>query len=229
MPCLEKNYVLIVAGGKGKRMGADIPKQFLKINNYPLILHTINKFLKTIKNPELIIVLPEDYFTLWKKVVKDYGFSRDHKLVKGGCERFFSVKNALNTLNGDGIIAIHDAVRPLVEESVILEAFYNAKKFGSAVPAVPVFESVRKIENNQSSAVNRNDFILIQTPQTFRLPLIKKAYNTEYISSFTDDAGVYEAAGNNIHLIEGNKENIKITTPSDLSLASAYLEVKKYK
>lgn len=223
---LAKNYVLIVAGGKGKRMGSDIPKQFMEINNYPVILHTINKFLHALQEMELIVVLPDDYFPYWKKMIRNYEFSKDHKLVKGGPERFFSVKNALQTLNDDGIIAIHDAVRPLVEEKVIMEAFKYANVFGSAVPAIPVLESVRRIKENKSYPVNRNDLLLIQTPQAFRLSLIKKAYEVGYTASFTDDASVYEAAGNNIHLIGGNKENIKITAPSDLTLASAYLEIK---
>jgi 2-C-methyl-D-erythritol 4-phosphate cytidylyltransferase len=230
MPVQLKKYALIVAGGSGKRMGTEVPKQFLEINNYPVILHTLDNFLRAIPDLELFIVIPEGYFSFWNEMIADYGFEHNHSLIKGGTERFYSVKNGLDQIKGDGIIAIHDAVRPLVKKEVIRNTFFAAERNNSAIPVVPVFESLRKKTGaNTSSPVNRNDFVLVQTPQTFRLKMIREAYQTPYNASFTDDAAVFEAAGNIIHLTEGNKENIKITTPSDMRIASVYHEVNKYK
>ena len=204
-------------------MGIDIPKQFLPVNQKAVIFHTIQKFLEYYSGIRIVIALPSDYFQYWQELVAGSDMTFNYKLTKGGTERFNTVQNALEVIEGEGLVAIHDAVRPMVDVEVIRNAFKTAQKHKCAVPVIPVFESVRKKEKEVNYSINREDLNLVQTPQVFDIQLLKKAYHTEYKPVFTDDASVFEAAGHKIHLIEGNKENIKITTPADLKIASVLL------
>ena len=213
-----RKTVIIVAGGSGNRMKSDIPKQFIVLKSKPLLMHTIIAFFNYDNSIEIVLVLPEKYISYWEKLVEEYSFSIPHKIVKGGEERFYSVKNGLDITETD-LVAIHDAVRPFVSNNVIEEAFKLAEIKGNAIPAVAVSESVRMLVKDGNKAINRNDIVLVQTPQCFKTDLIKKAYETEFKAEFTDDASVLEAMGEKIYLSAGNEMNIKITRPVDLLIA----------
>jgi 2-C-methyl-D-erythritol 4-phosphate cytidylyltransferase len=221
-----KKYVIIVAGGSGTRMGNEIPKQFLLVNNLPVLMHTINCFLEYDLNIKIIMALPESQIVFWNELCNTYNFSKQMQIVKGGKERFESVKNALSVITGDGLVAIHDGVRPLVSVETIKLCFETAQNYGNAVPVFALNESVRKIDNEISYAVNRSEFRIVQTPQVFQIKLIQQAYMQQYCKDFTDDASVLERKGIKINLVEGNRENIKITTPVDLIIAEALLRKK---
>ena len=218
-----KKYAIIVAAGSGNRMNTETPKQFLLLNKLPVLMHTISAFCKYDKNIELILVLSENKLKYWEQLCKKHHFTVKHTIVKGGETRFHSVKNALSRVPGtsstDELIAIHDGVRPLVSKATIERCYDTALKLGNAVPAVDVIESIRIIEHNTNKAVDRSKYKLIQTPQVFQGKLIKQAYEQKFIPQFTDDASVIEAAGHKINLVEGNRENIKITTDLDLLFA----------
>jgi 2-C-methyl-D-erythritol 4-phosphate cytidylyltransferase len=216
-----KKYAIIVAGGSGTRMKSDLPKQFLLLNHKPILAHTINQFLAC--DCEVIVVLPSIHFETFKTQVLHHCDSQEMLLTEGGKTRFESVKNGLNLVSENSLIAIHDAVRPLISTETILRNFELAAQKGSAICAVDLKDSIRKIENNSSKSVNRNEYKIIQTPQTFRADLLLKAYQQPFDESFTDDASVFEKAGFDIHLIEGEYKNIKITTPEDLQIAEALL------
>lgn len=220
---MASKSVIITAGGIGKRMGSEIPKQFLVIGNKPIILHTIEQFLKYDSSIELILVLPEEYVHIWEEICQKYLFTRDHKVALGGAERFHSIQNGLVLATAD-LIAVHDAVRPLVDVDVIATCFVAAEKNGAAIPVFSISESVRKIDHDKSFAVNRDDYKLVQTPQCFQASILQQAYQQHYSHLFTDDASVVEADGIKITLVEGNRENIKITTPHDLKLAELFLK-----
>lgn len=217
--------MIIVAGGTGKRMKTEIPKQFIPVKGKPVLMHSFEKFTAFSAALEFYLVLPEIHFDDWKALQLKYDFNTPHVLVKGGRERFFSVRNALQKIiHEDSLVAIHDGVRPLVEVTVIRKAFETAAGKGNAVPAVWPEQSLRQITGNNSNfAVDRKAYRLIQTPQVFRLGLIRAAYEQDYQPHFTDDASVLESAGEEIHLIEGNPENLKITRPPDLKIAEALL------
>ena len=218
-----KRYALIVAGGSGTRMGADVPKQFLPVAGQPILMHTINAFYHFDHLLEIIVVLPVSHFSKWTALSLEYDFDVPHRLVAGGSTRFHSVKNGLNTIEGDGVVAIHDGVRPLVDITIIEESFKRAREDGNAVAAVSLKDSIRKLSDGQTKAVERKDYKAIQTPQTFDLGLIKKAYEIDYVESITDDASVAELAGHQINLIQGSYKNIKITTTEDLIVAEAFM------
>lgn len=217
MPMLK--HAIIVAGGKGKRMKSPVPKQFILLAGKPVLMHTIELFQNYIAGSgKIVVVLPSDQQEEWRKLCREFRFDIPHTMVIGGKERFFSVKNGLEMLEGSkGVVAIHDGVRPGVSNEVIKECFQVAEKKGSAIPVVPIRESLRKQNLKGSQPVCREDFVLVQTPQTFQLEEIRKAYSMLYTPSFTDDASVFEASGHQLTLVEGNKENIKITDPSDLA------------
>ncbi len=215
-----KKYAIIVAGGNGSRMKSDLPKQFIQINNIPIIATTINKFLSS--NCEVIIVLPKNHVTTFKNDILNHCNSQEMHLVTGGETRFHSVKNGLNFVQENSLVAVHDAVRPFITSETIENSFLEAKNKGNAITSVELKDSIRYIENNQNKSVNRSNYRLIQTPQTFNSNLLKKAYNQKFINSFTDDASVFEADGNTINLIQGDYKNIKITTPEDLLIANAF-------
>ncbi len=222
------NYALIVAGGSGSRMNADVPKQFLLLNEKPVLMHTIERFHEFDNAMEIIVVLPETQFSLWENLCHEYKFSIRHQLVAGGSVRFESVKNGLSKIQGDGIVAIHDGVRPLVSFETIGRCFEVAQLKGNAIPVMPVIESLRMIDGENSKAVDRSSFVTIQTPQVFSVSEIKTAYNQPFSEVFTDDASVLEAAGSAINLVEGNIENIKITHPADLIFAGMLIKNRNH-
>ncbi len=214
-------YALVVAGGSGLRMGTEIPKQFLLLKGKPVLMHTLQKFSNC---KQIVLVLPEAQLAYWNELCTKYNFSLPHTIVKGGNERFYSVLNGLNALPNDGLVAIHDGVRPCVSIDVINEAFATAEKLGNAIVAVPSKDSIRMVNDGKSVGVDRSKYYLIQTPQVFNLTLLKEAYSsTTYQTTFTDDASVFEQAGHSINLVKGEYTNIKITTPEDLPLAELFL------
>lgn len=219
-----KKFALIVAGGTGSRMGFPVPKQFLELAGKPMLFHTMERFLEFDPEIALILVLPERQFGTWKNLCEKFRFNPSVVLAKGGKTRFQSVKNGLDQIKGEGIVFIHDGVRPLVSRSTLGNCLKTAVEKGNALPVSPVVESIRKITGNDSQHVDRNQYRLVQTPQTFQLERIKKAYQQAESDYFTDDASVCEAAGEKINLVEGNPENIKITTPADLRIAKALLK-----
>lgn len=217
-------YLIIVAGGRGLRMGASVPKQFLLLAGKPVILHTIERFLDFDPGIEPIIVLPQDYTSMWEEICDKYGFDQKHVIAKGGDERYNSVKNGLSLVRQKSLVAVHDAVRPLVSHDTIDRCFSLAEKKGNAVPYIRPSESVREIVSaGRNKPLRRENIALIQTPQVFRSDILLAAYGRPYQPEFTDDASVVEAAGNKINLVEGNIENIKITTAEDLLTAEALL------
>jgi 2-C-methyl-D-erythritol 4-phosphate cytidylyltransferase len=219
-------YALIVAGGKGTRIKSKLPKQFIELNGLPILMHTINAFLRYSENVNVILVLPEDDFETWATLCKKHNFNKKLILQKGGDTRFQSVKNGLEKIKGEGLVAIHDGVRPLVSEDIIGASYRLAAVHQSAVAAVRLKESIRMTDQDNTKAMDRSRFRLIQTPQTFEVTLIKKAYQTKDDPSLTDDASVAERSGHTISLFEGSYENIKITTQEDIIVAEALLNSK---
>jgi len=220
----NKRYAIIVAGGNGVRMNTPVPKQFLKLDGKPILLHTINKFLDTDPNIEIILVLPQEHLQYWEQLCAEYMFHKPLKIAYSGQSRFHSVKNALEFVTENGIVAVHDAVRPLVSSKTILATYKAAEMYGNAVPAIPIYDSIRQIESTRTIAVDRSKYCATQTPQCFRTDIIKKAYEQEYHYAYTDDAMVVEAMGEDIRLVDGNPENIKITSPKDLLIAEVLLK-----
>jgi 2-C-methyl-D-erythritol 4-phosphate cytidylyltransferase len=216
-------YVVIVAGGSGKRMGAEIPKQFLELAGRPVLMHTIERFKSFNEAIEIITVLPEDQLRHWIELKEKYSFSIPETLVKGGTHRFYSVRNGLQFVNIPGLVAIHDGVRPFVSIETIKSCFETAEKQGNAIPSISITESLRMISEKESHPINRLHVRQIQTPQVFNAELLKKAYLQDYKPEFTDDATVLESIGEKINLVEGNRENIKITNPEDLLISKALL------
>lgn len=219
-----KKFALIVAGGSGSRMKNSIPKQFIELVGKPILMHTFVAFQKYDPKIEFILVLPENQVRQWKWMCSKFRFRLKYKLAFGGETRFHSVKNGLDLISEEGIVFIHDGVRPLVSEKTIKNCFETALEKGNALPVIPVAESVRKIENGENRAVDRLKYFLVQTPQTFKVNLIQQAFKQNYSKSFTDDASVLEEMGEKINLVDGNRENIKITYPEDLLLAKTILE-----
>ena len=218
-----KKYVLIVAGGKGLRMGGDIPKQFLPIGGKPVLMRTIEAFYTYSPAVEVVLVLPLVQQAYWKLLCEEYTFTIPHQIADGGETRFHSVKNGLALIDEDGWVAVHDGVRPFVSQEVIMRCFREAGKSHAVIPVVNVVETVRHLTEEGSETVNREAYRLVQTPQVFTVALLKAAYDQEYIPAFTDDASVVEAMGVNVVLVEGNRENIKITTPFDIKVANALI------
>lgn len=216
-------YVVIVAGGSGKRMGMDTPKQYLELAGRPVLMHTIERFRQFSESIEIITVLPENQLRFWSELQKKYSFDIPHTLVKGGAKRFISVKHGLRFVNSPGLVAIHDGVRPLVRIETIRRCFEMAGKYGNAIPVISPADSLRFEDEENSVPVNRMKVKQVQTPQVFDADKIKRAYLQEYDPSFTDDATVLERTGEKIHLVEGNRENIKITNPEDLFIAQTLL------
>ena len=205
-------------------MNSDIPKQFLVVDELPVILHSINAFTDSDPSVQVVVALPESYFPYWKDLCLKYSFLHKHTLSKGGETRFETVKRALSLIRDDRIVAIHDAVRPLVSRNTIEQGYRDAVTFGNAIPVVPLNESVRWSEGRKNHPVDRERLRVVQTPQVFDAGLIKRAYGRITGESFTDDASVLEAMGETIHLYEGNRENIKITYPEDLLIAQSLVK-----
>lgn len=219
-------YAIIVAGGKGERMGENIPKQFLELNGKPILMHTIEQFYSTYPEAQIILALPENQLDFWEELCYKNEFTKiPHQIVAGGKTRFHSVQNVLALVNKEGIVAIHDGVRPLVSKTTIVNCFNAAQQHGNAIPVVDVVDSLRYINKTENKAVKRSCYKIVQTPQCFQTALIKKAYQQDFIDDFTDDASVVEATGEKIHLVSGNKENIKITSPEDLVVAEALMKI----
>lgn len=218
-----KQYVIIVAGGIGSRMKSDRPKQFIELEGVPIIIRTIRCFLRYDPAISIIICVHKNYKSYLEGILeKTRPVGSNIRITAGGDTRFASVKNGLMLVDDpDSVVGIHDAARPFVSQQTISACFETAARKGSAVPCISVHESMRKISNNVNNSVNRNEFRIIQTPQCFQTAKIKEAFNREYSPNFTDDATVYEAHGGLVVLVEGNEENIKITSPHDLLIATA--------
>lgn len=216
-------YALIVAGGKGLRMGAELPKQFLPIGGRPVLMRTLEAFYTYNSEIQIILVLPCSQQDYWKQLCREYHFSLPHAIADGGETRFHSVKNGLALVRTSGLVGVHDGVRPFVSQAVISSCYDLAANKKAVIPVIDVVETVRHLEGESSSTVNRDDYKLVQTPQVFDADLLKQAYEQLYTSRFTDDASVVEALGVPVYLTAGNRENIKITTPFDLKIATALL------
>ena len=249
------DYIIILAGGKGLRMGTDIPKQFLPIGGLPVLMHTVKRFREYSKELNIILVLPKQQQEYWQVLCDEYQFMEDYTIADGGETRFHSIKNGLKLIPDDaqGLVGVHDGVRPFPSVEVIHNCYETARREGSAIPVIPVVETIRHLEDNVnfvdfchdsanhlnklalavpkvqcsmfnvqcSKTVPRDEYRLVQTPQVFDIQLHKKAYAQDYRDSFTDDASVVESMGHAVALVEGNRENIKITTPFDSIVAEA--------
>ena len=219
------DYIIIVAGGKGLRMGSDIPKQFLPIGGKPVLMRTLERFRQYSPTLQIILVLPKAQQDYWQKLCKEYAFDIDYQLADGGETRFHSVQNGLAKIpdNAQGVVGVHDGVRPFPSIDVIRNCYETAREKKAVIPVIPVVETVRHLKGDTSVTVPRNEYRLVQTPQTFDIQLLKAANRQPYNDGFTDDASVVEAFGFNITLVEGNRENIKITTPYDLKIAEVLI------
>lgn len=223
-----KHYAVIVAGGQGVRMGAPRPKQFLDIGGKPILRHTIERFLAFEPGIEIIVVLPSAEKDGWRNYCRESGFLERYTMASGGITRFHSVQNALKYVGEEGVVAVHDGVRPLVSPGLLQRLFEAAATKPAVIPVVPVVESVRRVEENVSSPVSRDGLVLVQTPQVFDAALLKAAYRQPFSPAFTDDASVVEAMGGHIDLVPGDRLNLKITTPEDLSLAEKLLTLSSF-
>ncbi len=231
------NYIIVVAGGKGLRMGGDIPKQFLPVSGKPVLMRTLERFREYSPELRIILVLPEAQQDYWRQLCREYHFDVEHTIANGGETRFHSVKNGLDLIPDDalGVVGVHDGVRPFVSTEVIGRCYEAARTLEAVIPVTPVVETLRYVGHQTSDSdsqspqhggdhsknVLRSDYRLVQTPQTFTVSLLKRAYALPYTDAFTDDASVVEALGHSVSMVEGNRENIKITTPFDLVIAEA--------
>ena len=221
-----ERYAILVAGGKGLRMGGDIPKQFLPIGGKPVLMRTIEVFCQAYPDIHIVLVLPVSQQDYWQQLCQDYHFTIPVQIADGGETRFHSVSNGLKLIpdGTEGIVGVHDGVRPFVALETIRRCYEEAMEKGAVVPVVSVVETVRQLlKDGTSVTVPRDEYKLVQTPQTFRISLLKEAYQQPYTSFFTDDASVVEALGKPVHLVEGNRENIKITTPADIRFVNGLL------
>jgi 2-C-methyl-D-erythritol 4-phosphate cytidylyltransferase len=221
---MPKRYAVIVAGGSGTRMKSAVPKQFLLLNGLPVLMHTLQAFSKCNPQPNLILVLSEDYHSYWMHLCADHQFQLPYQLVSGGDSRYQSVKNALNLIEDDALVAVHDAVRPLIDIDIIERSYQQAELQGAVVVAVRSRDSVRQVKDDRTQSLLREEIYLVQTPQTFKAALLKKAYEHPYRDGFTDDASVVEQAGHPIDIVEGSYQNFKITFPEDIAIAELLLK-----
>jgi 2-C-methyl-D-erythritol 4-phosphate cytidylyltransferase len=222
-----RKSVILVAGGNGTRMGTDLPKQFLELEEYPVLMWSILCFLEYDPEISVVVVLPESQINYWKELCHKFNFSYQHQVAKGGETRFHSVRNGIESLTETDLVAIHDGVRPLVSRQTIENCFRQAASSGAAIPALPVNETLRRGSLEQSLTVDRNIYFVVQTPQVFKYPLLKKSYLQVWDPSFTDDASVVEKHGYPVTMVPGNRENLKITHIEDLIIATAYIKKKK--
>ena len=217
------DYVIIVAGGKGLRMGTDIPKQFLPIGGKPVLMRTLERFREYSADLNIILVLPKAQQAYWQELCKEYDFKVEYLLADGGETRFHSVQHGLALIPDDaeGVVGVHDGVRPFPSIEVIRRCYEEAREKGAVIPVIPVVETIRHIKDGTSMTVPRDEYRLVQTPQTFNIQLLKAANRQPYNDNFTDDASVVETYGHPMTLVDGNRENIKITTPYDLKIAES--------
>ena len=214
-----RKIALIVAGGKGERMNASIPKQFLLLNGTPILMRTLKQFSHF---EEIVLVLPPTQFEYWQELCNTYNFREQHTLVAGGITRFHSVKNGLDIIADNTIVAIHDGVRPLISTTLIDSLVAETKSGIGVIPIVPVKDSIRKVEGENSTHIDRNNLFKVQTPQCFLSADIQKAYTQEFSENFTDDASVFESNEGDIKTILGEEKNLKITTEEDLKIAEIW-------
>ncbi len=220
------DYIIIVAGGKGLRMGGDLPKQFMPLHGKPVLMHTIERFRAYSDELKIILVLPHEQQDYWRQICQKHNFTVEHTVVDGGQTRFHSSQNGVAAVPDDatGVIGIHDGVRPFVSEETIARCFEAARQFGAALPVLPVTDTLRRVTDDGGYNVQRNDYRTVQTPQTFDAQLLKQAFKQPYSDNFTDDASVVEALGHKVTMVDGNRENIKLTTPFDLVVAEALIK-----
>lgn len=218
---MKELAVIILAGGSGHRMGSELPKQFLSLRDKPILMHTIGRFAQAVPDSRIIVVLPQGHIDYWNTLCTEHGFTIPHQLCSGGTTRYESVKAGLGRIGEVRYVAVHDGVRPLVGKALIRKVIADAKALGTAVPVITPVESLRRVDDRGSHAVNRNDYRIVQTPQVFRADILIEAYERPFRESFTDDASVVEENGGTIYLSEGSYDNIKITTPVDLVTAEA--------
>jgi len=220
-------FAIIVAGGSGTRMNSAIPKQFLPLAGIPVLMHSLRAFHEYDESVKIIVALPSELIPDWKMLCSQHNFDIPHTLSPGGKMRFDSVKNALSFLTADGLVAVHDGVRPLISKGLISRAYDHASAHGNAIPCTLVTDSVRTSFGLTNSPLDRSNLRLIQTPQVFRVSLLRQAYQQDFLDRFTDDAAVLEAANQTIKLIEGEPYNIKITYPEDLVIAEALMKYRQ--
>ena len=214
--------IIIVAGGSGSRMHSETPKQFLKLNGVPVLLHTIQQFISYDSTIQIILVLPISHIHLWEELAMEYPLNHVIDVVEGGETRYQSVQNGMKILENKKnvkVVGVHDGVRPLVSQTTISTCFEHAYLTGNAIPFMPIDETLRKITEHTSHWVNRAEYVSIQTPQCFKTEILQNAYDQNYNHTFTDDASVVESIGQKMNLVAGNRENIKITRPEDLVFA----------
>lgn len=220
----RKKIAIIVAGGSGTRMGSAVPKQFLELSGKPVLWHTVNAFVTAFSDIHIVLVLPEPHFDYVKPWLHEFSTGAVVTLVKGGETRFHSVKNGLNEVKEPAVVFVHDGVRPLISTALIHSCYEAALSTGSAIPVIDMKDSIRQIEGEQNKAVDREQFKIIQTPQTFLSEWLLPAFSLPYDPLFTDEATVVERQGHRVHLVPGEEANIKITRPLDLTIASALLK-----
>lgn len=225
-----ERFAILVAGGQGLRMGGDVPKQFLPLDGRPVLMHTIDRFREVFPDMHIIVVLPQGQHDYWHDLCRRHHLEGGFLTAPGGDTRFHSVLNGLNAIPADvseGLVGVHDGVRPFVSRDTLRRCYDEAARSGTAVPVVPVVETLRHVSpDGESMTVPRGDYRLVQTPQVFSLALLRRAHRQPYAPQFTDDASVVEALGERITLVEGNRENIKLTTPADLLLAKGIMEAR---
>ena len=223
---MAKRGVIIVAGGSGRRMGGALPKQFMMLDNEPILARSINRMHEALPAAEIVVVLPEEHVELWKNIAARFDVAR-HKIALGGKERFHSVKNGLEVLSDEVcIVGIHDTVRPLASKKLVIKLFLEAENNTAVIPVVAPIDSYRIVEGDDSRIIDRSALRMVQTPQVFQAEALRKAYEQPFSTTFTDDASVMEAAGHKVTLVEGERENIKITTPSDMLIAEAIINAE---
>ena len=221
---MAKRGVIIVAGGSGKRMQSALPKQFMMLGSLPVVAHTINTFSEALPGAEIVVVLPEEHIPLWRNLAARFDVAV-HRCIAGGKERFHSVKNGLDALSSEvEFVAVHDGVRALATKKMILRVQLAAEEMGAAIPVTEVVDSYRRVDGTESYIVPRSELRIVQTPQTFSASLLRRAYEQPFSENFTDDASVVEALGAKITLVEGERRNIKLTTPEDMAIAERLLE-----
>ena len=218
-----KRYAIIVAGGSGQRMESPVPKQFMELNQKPVLMHTIEKFYSAASSIHIVVVLPKTHHSVWTILCQKHQFSIPHQICEGGASRFQSVRNGLEFCTEDSIIAVHDGVRPLIHPDLILNLYHQAELNSAVIPVCPILESIRKAQGEGSKALDRSQYYSVQTPQCFSSDLLQNAYQQDEQETFTDDASVVEAMGKNVQLFKGDRTNIKLTTPEDFVFAEALL------